>query len=109
DSLARFCRAVDEQRKPTLRTMVGSVVVTGRCVFGHFVRRDADAAILVDTREGGRPLPQLGTAIWSQPFRRTPSRTSTPRTFTSSESSSKALEPLHGSRPTAPAAPRALF
>ena len=34
--------------------------------FGHFVRRDADGAILVDTREGGRPLRQPGTAIWSQ-------------------------------------------
>src|SRR5438132_11287441 len=33
--------------------------------FGHFVRRDADGAILVDTRKGRRPLPQPGTAIWS--------------------------------------------
>ena len=33
--------------------------------FGHFVRRDADAAILVNTRKGGHPLPQPGTAIWS--------------------------------------------
>ena len=32
--------------------------------FGHFVRRDADGAILVETREGGS-VPQPGTAIWS--------------------------------------------
>ena len=31
--------------------------------FGHFVRRDEDGAILVDTRDGGS-LPQPGTAIW---------------------------------------------
>jgi hypothetical protein len=32
--------------------------------FGHFVRRDGDGAVLVDTREGGA-LPQAGTAVWS--------------------------------------------
>jgi hypothetical protein len=32
--------------------------------FGHFVRRDADGAVLVDTRNGGS-LPQPGSAIWS--------------------------------------------
>jgi hypothetical protein len=32
--------------------------------FGHFVRRDADGRVLVDTRDGG-PLPQPGAAIWS--------------------------------------------
>lgn len=31
---------------------------------GHFVRRDADGAILVDTRSTGS-LPQPGTSIWS--------------------------------------------
>jgi hypothetical protein len=31
---------------------------------GHFVRRDAEGAILVDTRNGGS-LPQPGAAIWS--------------------------------------------
>ena len=31
---------------------------------GHFVRRDADGAILVDTRSAGS-LPQPGTAIWT--------------------------------------------
>lgn len=31
---------------------------------GHFVRRDADGAILVDTRDAG--LPQPGSAIWSE-------------------------------------------
>jgi hypothetical protein len=30
---------------------------------GHFVRRDADGAILVDTRDGGT-LPQPGTVVW---------------------------------------------
>ncbi len=32
--------------------------------FGHFVRRDGDGMLLVDTREGGA-LPQPGTALWS--------------------------------------------
>ena len=32
--------------------------------FGHFVRRDRDGMLLVDTREGGA-LPQPGTALWS--------------------------------------------
>ncbi len=32
--------------------------------FGHFVRRDGDGALLVDTREAG-VLPQPGTALWS--------------------------------------------
>ncbi len=32
---------------------------------GHFVRRDADGAVLVDTRDGGS-LPQPGSAIWSE-------------------------------------------
>lgn len=31
--------------------------------FAHFVRRDADGAILVDTR-GDDSLPQPGTAVW---------------------------------------------
>ena len=31
---------------------------------GHFVRRDGDGGILVDTRKGGS-LPEPGTAIWS--------------------------------------------
>src|SRR6516225_4929034 len=35
--------------------------------FGHFVRRDAAGAMLVDTRNGGS-LPQPGTAIWSDPL-----------------------------------------
>lgn len=30
----------------------------------HFVRRDAEGAVLVDTRGGG-PLPPPGSAIWS--------------------------------------------
>jgi hypothetical protein len=30
---------------------------------GHFVRRDSDGIVLVDTRGGG--LPEPGTAIWS--------------------------------------------
>jgi quercetin dioxygenase-like cupin family protein len=32
--------------------------------FDHFVRRDGEGTILVDTREAGS-LPQPGTAIWS--------------------------------------------
>jgi hypothetical protein len=32
--------------------------------FAHFVRRNGDGMLLVDTREGG-PLPQPGTALWS--------------------------------------------
>lgn len=32
--------------------------------FGHFVRRDADGTVLVDSREGG-VLPRRGTALWS--------------------------------------------
>ena len=32
--------------------------------FGHFVRRDGNGVVLVDTREGGA-LPQPGTALWS--------------------------------------------
>jgi len=36
--------------------------------FGHFVRRDGDGVLLVDTREGGA-LPQPGTAIWSGSLR----------------------------------------
>jgi len=32
--------------------------------FGHFVRRDGDGTLLVDTREGSA-LPQPGTALWS--------------------------------------------
>jgi hypothetical protein len=35
--------------------------------FGHFVRRDAAGAILVDTRNGDS-LPQPGSAIWSDPL-----------------------------------------
>jgi hypothetical protein len=35
--------------------------------FGHFVRRDADGAVLVDSREAGA-LPQPGTALWSPAF-----------------------------------------
>jgi hypothetical protein len=35
--------------------------------FGHFVRRDADGMLLVDTRESGT-LPQSGTAVWSGPL-----------------------------------------
>jgi hypothetical protein len=35
--------------------------------FGHFVRRDADGLLLVDTRESGT-LPQPGTAVWSGPL-----------------------------------------
>jgi len=31
---------------------------------GHFVRRDADGAVLLDTRDDGS-LPQPGSAIWS--------------------------------------------
>jgi len=31
--------------------------------FGHFVRRDGDGMLLVDSRQGG-PLPQPGTGIW---------------------------------------------
>jgi hypothetical protein len=31
---------------------------------GHFVRRDADGAVLVDTRLGGA-LPPPGTAVWT--------------------------------------------
>jgi hypothetical protein len=33
--------------------------------FGHFVRRDGDGAVLVDTRNGGG-VPQAGTAVWSE-------------------------------------------
>jgi len=33
---------------------------------GHFVRRDAEGAVLVDTRGGGA-LPQSGAALWSGP------------------------------------------
>lgn len=32
--------------------------------FDHFVRRDGDGAVVVDTRNGGT-LPGPGTAIWS--------------------------------------------
>ena len=32
--------------------------------FGHFVRRDGEGTVLVDTREGG-VLPAPGTAVWS--------------------------------------------
>ncbi len=32
--------------------------------FGHFVRRDGDGMLLVDTREGGA-VPQPGPALWS--------------------------------------------
>ena len=32
--------------------------------FDHFVRRDADGAVLLDTREGG-VLPEQGSAVWS--------------------------------------------
>ncbi len=32
--------------------------------FGHFVRRDGDGTVRLDTREGGA-LPQPGTALWS--------------------------------------------
>jgi hypothetical protein len=32
--------------------------------FDHFVRRDADGSVLVDTREGG-VLPEHGSAVWS--------------------------------------------
>jgi hypothetical protein len=32
--------------------------------FGHFVRRDGDGTILVDSRAGGA-LPEPGTALWS--------------------------------------------
>jgi len=32
--------------------------------FGHFVRRDADGMLLVDTRETGT-LPLPGTALWN--------------------------------------------
>ena len=32
--------------------------------FDHFVRRDADGTVLVDTREGG-VLPEPGSAVWS--------------------------------------------
>src|SRR5215831_8131486 len=32
--------------------------------FGHFVRRDGNGTVLVDTRKGGA-LPEAGTAIWS--------------------------------------------
>jgi len=32
--------------------------------FGHFVRRDGQGALLVDTRDAGA-LPQPGTALWS--------------------------------------------
>jgi hypothetical protein len=35
--------------------------------FGHFVRRDADGVLVVDTREGGA-LPLPGAAIWSGPL-----------------------------------------
>jgi hypothetical protein len=31
--------------------------------FGHFVRRDDDGMLLVDTRAGG--VPQPGTAVWT--------------------------------------------
>jgi hypothetical protein len=30
----------------------------------HFVRRDADGGVLVDTRQGGA-LPEPGTAVWT--------------------------------------------
>jgi hypothetical protein len=32
---------------------------------GHFVRRDADGAVLFDSRGGG-PVPQVGSAVWSE-------------------------------------------
>ena len=32
--------------------------------FGHFVRRDADGAVLFDSRGG--PVPQAGSAVWSE-------------------------------------------
>ncbi len=32
--------------------------------FGHFVRRNGEGAVLVDTR-GGAELPEPGTAIWT--------------------------------------------
>lgn len=35
--------------------------------FGHFVRRDGDGTVLVDTR-GGASLPEPGTALWSGPL-----------------------------------------
>jgi hypothetical protein len=35
--------------------------------FDHFVRRDADGAVLVDSRQEGS-LPQAGTAVWSSAF-----------------------------------------
>ena len=34
--------------------------------FAHFVRRDADGTVLVDTRDGG-VLPEHGSAVWSPP------------------------------------------
>ena len=33
--------------------------------FAHFVRRDGEGAVLVDTRKAGT-LPQPGTALWSE-------------------------------------------
>jgi hypothetical protein len=35
--------------------------------FGHFVRRDGNGSVLVDSRAGGG-LPQPGTALWSGPL-----------------------------------------
>jgi hypothetical protein len=32
---------------------------------GHFVRRDGEGAVLVDTREAGDAFPESGTALWS--------------------------------------------
>lgn len=52
---------------------------------GHFVRRDADGAMLFDTRNGGS-LPQPGSAIWSDALPPHTLRTSTPPRFTSSAS-----------------------
>jgi hypothetical protein len=37
--------------------------------FDHFVRRDADGAVLLDSRtEGAGAVPQAGTAVWSSAF-----------------------------------------
>lgn len=33
----------------------------------HFVRRDADGVVLVDSREGGAPL-KAGVVLWSAPL-----------------------------------------
>ena len=35
--------------------------------FGHFVRRDDQGAVMVDTREGGT-LPEPGSALWTEPL-----------------------------------------